>query len=70
MSIPAKNNFPDPILDEIHATRRRLLKEHGGISGLAEFLRREEATTKWPIAKTSAESKPAQTPSPKIPTDP
>ena len=43
MSIQPTDNPRDPILDELHATRRRLLEEHGGIAGLAAFLRREEA---------------------------
>lgn len=51
MSIPKMNDPPDPILEEIHATRRRLLEEHGGISGLAAFLREEQAKTTWPIAE-------------------
>ena len=58
MSIPTMNDPPDPILKELHATRRRLLKEHGGVSGLAAFLRQEEAKTKWPIAETPAGSTP------------
>ena len=33
----------DTILEEIHETRRRLLQEHGGIRGLASFLREQEA---------------------------
>ena len=33
----------DTILEEIHETRRRLLQEHGGVHGLAEFLREQEA---------------------------
>ena len=50
MSISTLNDPPDPILDELHATRRRLLKEHGGVSGLAAFLRQEEAKTARPMA--------------------
>ena len=60
MSIPTMNDPPDPILDELHATRRRLLKEHGGVSGLAAFLRKEEAKTTWPIVETSAGLKPKE----------
>ncbi len=33
----------DTILREIHETRRRLLEEHGGIAGLAAYLRDQEA---------------------------
>lgn len=36
---------PDIILDEIHDARRRLLEQHGGVSGLAAFLREQEAKT-------------------------
>lgn len=35
----------DRILDEIHKTRRKLLSDHGGVAGLAAFLRKQEATT-------------------------
>ena len=34
------NDPPDPILDELHATRRRLLQEHGGVTGLARIAHR------------------------------
>lgn len=54
MSISTRNDPPDPILEELHATRRRLLKEHGGVSGLAAFLRQEEAKTTWPMVETTA----------------
>jgi hypothetical protein len=40
------NPLPEPvdtILEEIHQTRRMLLEEHGGIAGLAAFLRQQEA---------------------------
>ena len=57
MSISTMNDPPDPILEELHATRRRLLKEHGGVSGLAAFLRQEEAKSTRPIVETSADSK-------------
>ena len=57
MSISTMNDPPDPILEELHATRRRLLKEHGGVSGLAAFLRQEEAKSTRPIVETSANSK-------------
>ena len=43
----------DPILDELHATRRQLLREHGGVAGLAAFLRQQEAKTTRPIAEPS-----------------
>lgn len=36
---------PDTVLDEIHETRRRLLQQHGGVSGLAAFLRERESKT-------------------------
>jgi hypothetical protein len=34
---------PDTILEEIHETRRQLLRKHGGVAGLAAFLRKQEA---------------------------
>jgi hypothetical protein len=37
------NDPPDTILDELHATRRQLLLQHGGVAGLAAFLRQQEA---------------------------
>jgi len=49
---------PDPILEELHATRRQLLKDHGGISGLAAFLRKEEAKTTRTIAASAGASRP------------
>ncbi len=71
MSIPTLNDPPDPILEELHATRRRLLKEHGGVAGLAAFLRQEEAKTARPIAELSDSSKPntALTPAGNQPVD-
>ncbi len=60
MSIPTMNEPPDPILEELHATRRRLFKEHGGVSGLAAFLRQEEAKTTWPIAEKPVGSMPKE----------
>ena len=58
MSMQPMNNPRDPILDEIHATRRRLLEEHGGISGLAAFLRQEEAKTTRLVVAPSVDSTP------------
>ena len=58
MSIQPMSEPPDPILEELHATRRQLLKEHGGISGLAAFLRKEEAKTTRTIAESSDASRP------------
>jgi hypothetical protein len=49
---------PDPILEEIHATRRQLLKEHGSVAGLAAFLREEEAKSRRTIGEPSSPSKP------------
>ena len=51
MSIQPMPEPPDPILEELHATRRQLLKEHGGVSGLAAFLRNEEAKTTRTMAE-------------------
>ena len=50
MSIDPKKDPADPILAELHATRRRLLAEHGGVAGLAAFLRQEEAKSERRIA--------------------
>lgn len=58
MSIPQLNEPPDPIIEELRATRRRLLKEHGGVSGLAAFLRSEEAKSTWPKAQLPEGSNP------------
>ena len=58
MSIQPMTDPPDPILEELHATRRQLLKEHGGIAGLAAFLRKEEAKTTRPIAGPAGASRP------------
>jgi hypothetical protein len=39
---PAKEEN-DPIVAEVRAHRRQLVKEHGGIEGLAKFLREQDA---------------------------
>jgi hypothetical protein len=49
---------PDPNLEEIHATRRQLLKEHCGVAGLAAFLREEEAKFTRTVAEPSGASNP------------
>jgi hypothetical protein len=59
MSKPPNNCPPDPILEELHATRRELLKQHGGVAGLVAFLRKEEAKTTWPIVETPLKSNPS-----------
>jgi len=33
----------DPIVAEVRAHRRQLVEEHGGIKGLANFLRQQDA---------------------------
>ena len=33
----------DPIVAEVRAHRRKLVEEHGGIEGLAKFLREQDA---------------------------
>ena len=33
----------DPIVAEVRAHRRQLVEEHGGIEGLAKFLREQDA---------------------------
>ncbi len=58
MSIQPMPEPPDPILEELHATRRQLLKEHGGVSGLAAFLRNEEAKTTRTMVESSGDSRP------------
>lgn len=50
MSIPVLLDPPDPILVELHETRRQLLREHHGLAGLAEFLRQEEERTTRTVA--------------------
>lgn len=34
--------FEDPIVEEVHRTREKLLKQHGGAEGYAEHLRKLE----------------------------
>ena len=34
--------FEDPIVEEVHRTREKLLKEYGGAEGYAEHLRQLE----------------------------
>ena len=34
--------FSDPLIDEVRARRRRLVREHGGLSGWVAHLRREQ----------------------------
>ncbi len=36
------NEFEDPIVEEVHETRARLLEKHGGSEGYAEHLRKLE----------------------------
>lgn len=45
------------IIEELHLTRQRLLKEHGGIAGLATYLRQQEVASG---VKTVTVSKPTQ----------
>ena len=35
-------NPPDSVLESLHHTRRQLLEQHGGIAGLAAYLRERE----------------------------
>jgi len=44
------------ILDEIHAIREKLINDHGGIAGLAAFLRQREANTDREIRVPSSEN--------------
>jgi hypothetical protein len=37
-----KNKFEDPIVEEVHRTRARLLQKHGGAEGYAAHLRKVE----------------------------
>ncbi|QDV87522.1 hypothetical protein [Stieleria magnilauensis] len=42
----------NPILDELHATRERLLAESGGtVTGLLDRLRADQAASKRPVFK-------------------
>lgn len=36
------NKFEDPIVEEVHQTRARLLEKYGGVEGYAEHLRQME----------------------------
>ena len=47
----------DPILDELHATRRKLLEQHGGVAGLAAFLRQQEATSAHLVIDAPSENR-------------
>lgn len=38
-----KNIFEDPVVEEVHQTRARLLEQHGGSEGYAEHLRQMES---------------------------
>jgi len=50
----ATTNEPaDLILNEIHQTRLALIKQHGGVAGLAAFLRAEEANTDREVANSA-----------------
>ena len=41
---PTSNEHDDdPIVAEVRAHRRKLVEEHGGIEGLAKFLREQDA---------------------------
>jgi hypothetical protein len=55
MTTPMIKSPPDPVLEEIHATRRRLLADHGGLAGLFAFLKAEEAKSQRPIATPRSE---------------
>jgi len=41
----AKDKKPqsDPLIDQVRATRERLVREHGGLRGWAAYVRREQA---------------------------
>jgi hypothetical protein len=59
-------DLSNPILDEIHETRRELLRKHGGIAGLMAFLRSQEAvSTRKQI--TPPEPLPLDSPSGRLP---
>jgi hypothetical protein len=51
------NDPSDTVLDELHATRRRLLAQHGGVKGLAAFLRKEEARCGATVVESGAAEK-------------
>jgi len=34
--------FSDPLIDQVRANRRRLVREHGGLAGWVAHLRREQ----------------------------
>lgn len=53
MSNQTNNLSTDRVIDELHATRLRMWQEHGGLSGLAEFLRQEEAKSTHPVVDRS-----------------
>ena len=57
---PVTDKTPS-LLDEIHLTRQRLLNEHGGIAGLAAFLRQREIASGAKTVSPPSTDKPLQT---------
>jgi hypothetical protein len=57
----SENGLLDIILDELHATRQQLLLEHGGVAGLAAYLRQEEKKCNWPIVESGSGPRSDQT---------
>ena len=44
----------DVVLEELHETRRRLLQRHGGVAGLAAYLREQERKSDRKIRSAEA----------------
>lgn len=54
------DNPPNPVLDSLHQTRRQLLEQHGGIAGLATFLREREKQSDREIKAPTPRGKPGR----------
>jgi hypothetical protein len=49
------------IIEELHLTRQRLLKEHGGVAGLANYLRQQEVANSAGKITAQEQGQPPQT---------
>jgi hypothetical protein len=41
--VEQKKKLSDPLIDEVRATRERLVREHGGLHGWVAYVRQEQA---------------------------
>lgn len=47
----SQNKTDDPVIREVREVRRQLVQQHGGLAGLAAFLRQAEQTSDQPKAQ-------------------